>query len=213
MEVKYKVFAIALSLVLVGCSDPKEPNEKNFKVAVQQYLDTEYPKCFFIEDFPVESSSHGIMENYENLTALSKAGILNAEELSRQEVPPSTFSKGYTNIKTRFSLTDLGKKYYRALPPGQAASLKKNGLCFGKAEVVSINNFTQPNNMMGKTISIVNYSYTAKDIPDWAKNKDILKQFNYIDDFVNSADNPVKGKTMLVLTNKGWIADRLIRNP
>jgi hypothetical protein len=50
--VLHKLTLIAVAVLVAGCSDPKAANEKNFQSAIQSYLDTAYPKCYFNQKFP-----------------------------------------------------------------------------------------------------------------------------------------------------------------
>ncbi|MBA6116823.1 hypothetical protein MXF29_13800 [Pseudomonas sp. NC26] len=45
----------------------------------------------------------------------------------------------------------------------------RGGLCFGKAQVTAIEQFSEPGEMMGQKISRVTYAYKITGLPDWAR--------------------------------------------
>ncbi|MBK0711544.1 hypothetical protein GZ049_27365 [Klebsiella pneumoniae] len=83
------------------------------------------------------------------------------------------------------------------------------GFCFGKATVTEVSNFTEPSDAMGQKISRVSFSYKVTEIPEWAKTPEILSADRQIKKDVDSANNGMKVTNVFVLTNNGWIHERL----
>ena len=62
---------------------------------------------------------------------------------------------------------------------------------------------------MGQKISRVSFSYKVIDIPEWAKIPEILSADRQVKKDVDSAKNDMKVTNVFVLTNNGWIHERL----
>ncbi|QGX93267.1 hypothetical protein EFZ10_16720 (plasmid) [Tatumella sp. TA1] len=202
-------FIAAGALALSGCNDPKEANESNFKTAAQQYLDTTYPECYFKANFPFKTDGLDFGNTRAVLKALAAKGLLTETEISRKHYEKSWGSEAHDVVVNNYVLTDEGKKYYKAGKETNALGKDTGGFCFGKAKVETITNFTEPSDAMGQKISRVNYTYTVTDIPEWAKSDDIIAASSKLKEDVASAQNPVSAKAVFVLTNKGWMHERL----
>lgn len=195
-------------LSLAGCSDPKAASEKNFKAAMQNYLDTAYPRCYFTGNFPEVKADWDFAHRNAAMAALEKAGLLRSSEIEQQE--KQMFSAQTRTVKrTSYELTEEGKKYYK---PGVTQNLKGDsmgGICAGKAVVKSIGQFTEPAEMMGQKISRVNYEYTVTGLPGWAQSADLQKTLVGLQEDARSESSPVKGIVAMVLTNNGWVHEKM----
>lgn len=208
------ILAVVAALV-AGCSDPKAATEKNFKVAMQSYLDTAYPKCYILQKFPTTAQfieKKGAQQEKETLKTLTKAGLLFEKEIERQEIKDIFNGGGMkTFVKSTFDLTDEGKKYYKN-------DIKKNfmgesvgGFCFGKATVKAITQFSEPGEMMGQKVSRVNYEYTVSDLPKWATSPEVTASINSLKADAESNVTPVKALNAAILTNNGWVHESLFQ--
>ena len=200
----YRIMFIALAVMVAGCSDPKAANEKNFKASIQKLLDAKYPKCYIVQTFPAIPNpyfSHEVAE----FKALTTAGLLSEKE-EPHEVPDGWQGKKKIVMRTVFDLTEEGKKFYKAEAGVFLMKGAQGGLCFGKASVQEITQFTEPSDMMGMRGSNVSFTYSVSDFPAWAKSPEILAAFDRIKSDLDSEKTPIKGDTILVLTNKGWDA-------
>lgn len=201
----FRITLITAAILVSGCSDPKAANEKNFKIAIQERLDTFYPKCYVKANFPATLSEVDPYGKKPAFTALAAAGLLSVKDESR-EVKVSFFGTNTrTVVEPAFSLTEEGKKFYKA------DATKNNGLgetvggfCFGKATVKEITEFTEPADAGGVRASRVQYTYQMSDLPAWAKRPDIMAAISGIKAAVESEKTPIKSMDMLVLTNNGW---------
>ncbi|HAT1583132.1 TPA: hypothetical protein I8Y16_004009 [Raoultella ornithinolytica] len=203
------------ALALSGCNDPKDASESNFKAASQQYLDTVYPHCYVQMAMPVKKTRN-VYEKKEDQNAsdnalhiLATKGLLDEKEISRKHYEKSYFSGAHDAVETEYSLTEEGKKYFKPNISKTFGGDDIGGFCFGKAKVETITNFTEPSDAMGQKISRVNYTYTVTDIPEWAKSDDIIAASSKLKEDVASVQNPVSAKAVFVLTNKGWMHERL----
>lgn len=204
------MIAIAVSsLLLSACSgDPKEANERNFKTALQSYLDSKYPRCYVVATMPY-AKEFDFTNNRATLKALAKAGLVVETEVSRKEVPVDFSGKTRTQILTSFDLTEEGKKYYRKDAVKNLAGDDMGGFCAGKAKVEKINQFSEPADMFGAKISRVSYSYSVSDLPGWAKDSEVAGSVEQLKKDVASEKAPVNENAVLVLTNNGWVHQAL----
>lgn len=200
--------AASMAFLISGCSDPKIPNEKNFAVAVQAYLDTTYPKCYLITQFPttVEWDVGGMKTK---LRALAKAGLVLEKEGS-YEIPTFGGRKRFAPAPA-FTLTDEGKKFYKADAVKLINGKTMGGFCFGKARVKQVDQFTEPSDTFGMRISRVNYTYEVKDLPTWAQSPAIQAVIPELKADAESDKVPIKKLDVLVLTNNGWVHERLFK--
>lgn len=208
MKGKLVFIAIAVGL-LAGCSDPKKASDENFQKAAQAYLDTQYPKCFLVAAFPVKTLDFDVSGQNRVLHALAGVGIVKETELSRKDIPKTMFSPARTDINYSYDLTDEGHKYYKDDARQLSSGNKLGGICVGKAKVVKIDQFSEPGEMMGQKISRVTYSYQINDLPTWAHDQNVLTASNELNAAVASEKAPIKETRAMILTNNGWVHERL----
>lgn len=196
----------ALLIALTACSDSKQASEKNFKNAIQAYLDTVYPKCVVNENFPAVVNSD-FLGKRKVLQSLAKAGLVSETELSRKEYKDWN---GSTNVvvKSEYALTETGRKFYDP-NARQTLSRDQGGFCIGKAAVREITRYTEPADMFGHRITKVNYTYSVDKLPDWANLPEVTSAIPALKEAVESGAKPIKATHTLVLTNNGWVHERL----
>jgi len=190
------LMVLAAVMVVAGCSDPKAANESNFKAAIQQHLDTVYPRCYVIADFPY-STKGGFFNRSKEMGALAAVGVVSVKEIDSKE-------KSY-------ELTELGKTSYKENAGTGFSGQKLSGLCFGKASVTAVTQFSEPAEILGHKVSQVNYEYTVSDLPDWAQTAQVQGAFAELKKDVQSKDKPRKALDTVLLTNKGWVHERQFR--
>lgn len=210
MKLKYISPLICLgAIALSGCNDPKDASEGNFKAAAQQYLDNTYPSCYFTANFPYKTDSFTFNNLPDVLHVMSQKGLLKETEISRKHIEASWGSKAHDVVVNSYDLTDEGKKFYKADAAKNMKGENLGGFCFGKATVSEVSNFTEPSDALGQKISRVSFSYKVTDIPDWAKSSEIIALNRQLEKDVNSESEPLKVTNVFVLTNKGWVHERL----
>lgn len=195
--------------LLAGCSDPKKASEENFEKAAQAYVDTQYPKCFVLTNFPYETPEFDMSGQSKTLHALAGVGLVKETELSRKETPKTLFSEARTDIRYSYDLTDEGRKYYKDNAQKMMSGKTVAGLCVGTAKVVKVEQFSEPGDMMGQKISRVTYTYKVTGLPDWARNAEVLATSNDLKVAVASETVPIKETRAMILTNNGWVHERL----
>jgi len=205
-----KIVPLALLATLAGCSDTKDASEANFHKAAQAYLDTQYPRCFVVTDFPTKTQDFDVTGTNKALHALAKVGIVSEQEISRVEVPERLWQPARTDIYYAYDLTDEGRKYYKANAQKMLNGQTRGGLCFGKAEVTAVEQFSEPGEMMGHTVSDVTYAYKITELPDWATNDEVRATIRDLGNAVATLQSPAREKRVMVLTNKGWVHEQLL---
>ncbi|KIC82259.1 hypothetical protein [Pseudomonas sp. C5pp] len=189
-----KIVPLALLATLAGCSNSDETSEASFQKAAQAYLDTQYPHCFVISSFPTRTQDFDVHGTNKALHALAQVGVVSEKEISRTEVPARLWQAARTDIYYAYDLTDEGRKYYKA----------DNGLCFGKAQVTAIEQFSEPSEVTGQKMSNVTYAYKITGLPAWAGDDGVKASIAELGKAVASNDAPLKETRAMVLTSQGW---------
>ena len=199
------IVAAICSLALSACSDPKAASEKNFKSAIQAFLDIEYPRCYVLIKIPQTlQAKSGDKRLFD---ALTKAGALTATESQVEVNMP--FKGKQLESALKYDLTDEGKKFYRAEVEKRVFGDSVGGLCFGKATVTEITNFTEPADIFGVKVSRVQYGYAVSALPAWSKSTELLALYPQLKADVESEAKPVKAIAGVVLTHNGWMHEKL----
>ena len=196
-----KILLIATVALVAGCSDPKAATEKNFKVVIQKTLDKAYPRCYITGNFPAVSDKFMLSKEKE-LKALVSAGLASVKD-EPHEVKDWR-GKTSTDIKPTYSLTEEGKKFYKADAHKAIMGGTEGGICFGKGTVKDIKEFTEPSSAGGVQMTQVKYTYEVSDVPAWAKSAEILTAVPRLKQDVESEKMSVDGMDVMVLTNNGW---------
>lgn len=186
MSIRSFVVLVLSTVLVYGCSDPKEPNEKNFSMAIEDYYAKTDKYCFGKR---IKEEIHGDLPHYE---ALSSIGLLKIIRKGRK----------WGNRFAIFDLTDKGKRVY----------VPNRGFCYGTLSVSNIVNYTEPQNLFGRKIVRVKYKYKLVDIPDWALSLAADNNHkDYILSLMKSQINSQNEATdTLMLTGKGWVHEKLL---
>ena len=202
---------LLLAILMAGCSNAKNANENNFKAAAQAFLNLEYPYCYVTVDLPYRTDTLSFSDPSKVLHALSTVGIVKETEVERKTIPASWGSDERIEIIYSYELTDEGAKYYKTDATQSIMGNDLAGLCFGKANVAKVVTFTEPTEFMGVKVSRVTYTYTVSDIPEWAKNAEVQEVIDQLKEDVQSAKTPTERTDAFILTDKGWIHERLMK--
>jgi hypothetical protein len=187
-----KIVAISsLALTLAACGSAKDANKSNFSKAIQAYLDTQKGLCAAIpaKGLPFTLANQDMLggQSKKRADALVDAGLL-------------------TKRDTEYQITDTGKKFLVA--NGANTMAGQDAFCTGKYTVVEVNNFTEPSDMMGVKLSQVNYRYKVEGADDWAKSEGMRANYK---NFSEQTQGDIQGKAAVILTNDGWMHERLFK--
>lgn len=227
---KNTVALVSIALLIAGCSDPKAPNTKNFETAINDWIG-QNPPCLAIpvimtvrepdraEDadlFPlfVETADSQNTLRLENLKraakpfeALVAAGLLKSEPAEIQQ--SGYFSSTPTTLSvTAYNLTDEGKKAF--VENGQKSALfgGSPSFCYGEPRVTKIERFTEPGQMMGMTVSQVEYAYEVEKMPRWTEHAALQDAFPQLK---RDHSGAIQDKAAVVLTSEGWVHERAMK--
>lgn len=202
---------ILLAFLVAGCSDVKDANEKNFKTAVQAYLDTEYPYGYLLINLPYTPNISSSDKILSTLDVLAKLGLVTKAEVSGEHIPSPASGEGSVKMIYAYELTDKGEIFYKADIAKNWLNKDLGGFAFGKAKVEKIINFTEPTDYFGYKVSHVTYTYSVSDIPEWAQDKDLLDLDSTLKADVESQKTPVQETDVFILTNSGWVHEGFVK--
>lgn len=202
MHTAIRLVAIStIALNVAACSSPKVANKSNFSRAIQTYLDTKNGLCAAI---PGEGLTFTLVEldmvsDRRGADALVEAGLLSKRAT---EVKHRYLDKMVPG--TEYQTTKKGKKFL--VPKG--ADRYEAAFCTGRYKVVSVDNFTEPSDMMGAKISRVTFRYTVEDAEDWARSEGVLANYR---NFAKQTQGDISESAALILTNDGWLHERMLK--
>lgn len=163
--------------LIAGCSQNKQPNEKNFLTAINTYY-ADRNECLFTDTlrFPYETAIKD-----QSPTGSKGMDALTASDLmKRQEAKV------------------IGVNRYTLTPAGERAGGR---FCYGHREAAGIVSFTPPAGPEGHQTTTVTYRYVIRDLPVWA-NTDAMRQA--FPDLAKSTSADPQDTTQLGLTTNGW---------
>lgn len=220
-----RILVFTSIVILVGaCSNPKAASEENFETAINAWIN-ENPPCIDVPDarvraigqtdsqaFPryveqADSPNPMRLQNQQRalapFQALAEAGLMRMEQ-AQINVDDGPFGTGSrTQTVAAYSLTPEGERALSTRTSrigGPTAAF-----CYGTPEVKEIVRFTEPADMMGATISRVEYTYQVKDRPAWTRTPALQAAFPQL---VRDSAETLEGRAAVVLTNEGWVHER-----
>lgn len=205
-----KIIATGLAVALSACGSAKDANKDNFRKAIQAHLDTQKGLCAavpakdLVKGVPFVLQNRSMFgNNKDQADALADIGLLSKRDTETKGMFGSQLVPA-----TEYQVSDLGKKFLVA--EGAQVLGQYDAFCTGKYVVEEVQNFTEPtdNNMMGVKVSRVNYRYKVEGVADWAKAEKVRAQYK---NFAEQIDNDLHGEATLILTNEGWVHERLFR--
>ena len=204
-----------LTIILVGCSSPKDASLGNFKKVINGYFDrncitvsprnSKFPVT--VELLPSDSkwAEKQNPEKTQQYDALVGIGILDVKDGSA-EVKKSIFSAEKITVGTKtYSLSEKGKELLIKNTETNLFGGSSQGFCVANYKVNEVSNFSEPSQAMGYTISKVNYSISPKNVKEWASNEIIIKSFPRV---VSKLEAGQEKSTTLVLMNDGWVHEK-----
>jgi hypothetical protein len=179
----------------------------NFKRAIQSALDTN-PACLSVS-LPSEPRNTFTQEPTTDpyLDALAKVGLVDKKPVMMKNVMQALSGGPKEYPGTRYEVSAAGRKY-AAHPKHSALMLGAETFCYGLPEVVDIVRYSEPDNMMGQTMTDVTYTYDLKDPAPWISASELQHIFPELG-HVPTRDHPQEGKMALVLMSGGWRATGL----
>jgi hypothetical protein len=219
-NLKSIIVSVGLVTALAGCGSPKDASKDNFKNVINGYLDK---NCILVSPrnnkFPVtiellppdnKWAEKRNPEKTKQYDALVSIGMLEVKDSTAQ------VSKGLYSLNEKitvpikiYSLSVKGKEAFTKNTRRGFFGGTNQGFCVATYQVNEVSSFSEPSQAMGYTISNVNYSFSPKDIKDWAANDNISKAFPRL---AKSLEENQKKSATLVLMNDGWVHEKEMKN-
>jgi hypothetical protein len=168
---------ILLMVAIGGCTRKKtEASNINFQRAINAYFYNHRDECLFTtaRKFPDDVKVHE-KDEMKNMDALAKAGLLTRIEDGAFQL-------------VRYDLTPLGTR-------------ATGRFCFGHRDVTSVDSFTPLRMVDKRKASDVTYHYRIADVPVWAQDENLKKQFPELD---RKTSGNAEGKTTVMSAYEGW---------
>lgn len=192
-------------MALVGCGNKQDANDKNFGMAISQFLDKKGDLClrpFFMHDkWPVDLSQMDLSLEKKiptgmaaQMAALVAVGLASQTDVDIAQIGWNGKPTANKIKMKRYTLTDAGKKFYHE---------KQGVICYGKESFDKVLKWDVPQNFGGVSITNVKYLYKIDGLADWTKNAEIHTAFPYVGEIIEGVSK--QGKTQgIKLTNQGW---------
>ena len=208
-------------MIAVGCSNPRSANKSNFGAAIDAYLERHGEACVTAPvEFPYEFETGrarlgGLTVSQRKMLAeFVRIGFLSGEEVELEKeytsfgstlaaagLPPQKRTKVVK--ATRIKLTAEGETFAEESLSNPLKPATK--FCYGNYRLHEITGYTEPADMLGKTVSNVKFTYKAEDIKEWVRRSPALEGFGRVRRDLRSDTEPIEGSATLVLTDRGWI--------
>lgn len=173
-------------LVTVACSSKQDANASNFEEAVTAGLASDAGMCRKISlEWPNVMKDSDL--DAPLMTALSKAGLLNAVPVS----VPGAWNQKFPGHQ--YTPSDEGKKYISA----------DGTICYGKASLVKILNWDPVVSAGGTSFTKVYFTYHIDGLPEWASRADVQATFPNLATTVQGQERARMAMPM-ALTNGHW---------
>jgi hypothetical protein len=172
------IVAISSLAFVAGCTSFKEPNEKNFKTALNEYYSA-HDDCLFTNTlrFPYETSrSDESGAGSKGMDALTASDLMKRQEGKL-----------------------IGVNRYILTPAGERAGGR---FCYGHREVTAVPSFTPPESVNGQPTTTVTYRYVMHDLPLWANTDEMRAAFPTL---AKSTSADPQDSAKLQLTINGWV--------
>jgi hypothetical protein len=168
---------IGFAGLLAGCSQNKQPNEKNFLTAINTYY-ADRNECLFTDTlrFPYETAIKD-----QSPTGSKGMDALTASDLMKRQEAKA-----------------IGVNRYTLTPAGERAGGR---FCYGHREATAIVSFTPPVGPQDHQTTTVTYRYAIRDLPLWA-NTDAMRQA--FPGLAKATSADPQDTTKLGLTSNGW---------
>jgi hypothetical protein len=201
-------------LLLIGCANKNDANEKNFSEALNSYLAKRGQLCLGTPwTWPVvllESERRSGMAPAAEMDALEKEGLVRSHEMETEYAPP--LGRPFKARVVQYELTDNGKKFYQEKPFQSLGGTNilwldgkphRGDFCFGKQALDKIIKWEGPNAADDPPKVSILYTYKIENLAEWAKNADVQRVFPGIVSTIDGAGKTAMNQA-LTLTSRGW---------
>jgi hypothetical protein len=198
--------AAALSAALAGCNSKTSANEKNFGIAVSQYLDKKGDMCLDPIAWPVDVYEIDLRQQkmYPDgvagqMAALEAAGLAKGEDMAVPRPVVDGKSSGPAMKIRRYTMSDAAKPWLRA------QTGKQPRMCWGRKSLHKVLRWADPAKVGDHEEASVVYTYTLSKLADWARKPQVKTAFPVLGQTVDG-ERTQQEKLYLKLTPQGWEA-------
>jgi hypothetical protein len=211
---------VAMTFLFVGCDSKTDANEKNFGVAIQQYLDKKGDLCLNIDKWPVDVNELDLRMQKamptgiaNRMAALESVGLAKSTDT---EVDGTGFDGKPNGLRfkvKRYALADTAqpfehtKEVERLSLDGRTKEARTD-LCWGKKTLDKVVKWEGPMKFGDYQEASVKYQYKIQDQASWTKNPEFLAAFPVVAQIAENAGKKEE-QHALKLTNLGWEAKGL----
>jgi hypothetical protein len=192
----YLSFAVVgLALLIASCANPNQFNQAVEKeIAGMKFTIpiSEVPFPISIEDSSSNAQLHWYLKEFVD------AGLFSSSKTTIGKTR-YTFDGAVTDqvAAVSYQLTDKGSQLYYN---DEDASGSMYGFIIADAKLVSIDGYSKPKNLNGKTVSDVTFTYTGGDLYPWTEK---IELGHYIAE-VNVATTAHQKTITLEKSSSGW---------
>jgi hypothetical protein len=193
----FLVLGVTLTATLSACDSKTSANEKNFGMAVTQYVDKKGDLCLPPMTWPVDVYETDLRQQklYPDgvagqMAALEAAGLARGADMEL----PGTFVDGKPNglkVKVkRYTPTDAGRQ---------------PRLCWGRKSLDKVVRWADPAKVGDHEESSVIYTYKLSNVAAWARKPQVKEAFPVLGRTVDG-EHTQQEKLNVKRTPQGWVA-------
>lgn len=200
------LLGVTVSAMLVACGGKTAASDKNFGIAITQYLDKKGEQCLDPIAWPVDVYETDLRQQklYPDgvagqMAALEAAGMARGQDMTL----PGTFVDGKPSgpgVKVRrYTMTEAARPYVHA----GAASGQKPRLCWGRKSLDKVGRWADPARVGDHEETGVLYTYALSDVAGWARQPQVKAAFPDLGRTVDG-DRSQKERMVVRSTPRGW---------
>lgn len=216
MRLSTMLIPAATALLLAGCGSSTSPSKSNFAKAINTALakncivanpNASITMAVTGHQYPVGVQEQKAVSGMFGGTTQAQADKQNAATFGPFDalVKAGLLTVTTGQVQDAIFHKPVPGKTYALTPAGEKALRSKDGLafCAGHWQVKEVTNFTEPGKAFtGATMSEVQFTYEAADVPQWVQAA-VSAGFPNLKETIGT---PGKGRADLTLTNNGWEA-------
>lgn len=212
----YLAFAVVGAITLTACGSKTDANEKNFGVAISQYLDKKGELCLRLNKWPVDVTEMDLRLQKAiptgtagQMQALAAVGLVSEVDTEVDQIGMvDNKPTGHKFKVKRYTLTDAGKKFYREqevnqIGLGGSKKVMQGDICYGKKALDKVVKWEGPMKFGDYQEANVKYLYKIDNLADWTKKPEFLVAFPYVGQIVEAAGTQEQ-QGGVKLTSLGW---------
>ncbi len=190
-------------LGLAACNSAVKPSNENFGKAINEYLSKHGRVCASVgRAFPIDVPESSEKDQYgtgPQMAALERAGLVRSSYAVAGS--PGILGGGPQRRVKRYVVTAEGKTYFQEM----AGVFGKTGsFCYGQKTLDTIVDSSASQMSGAPNQALVSYTYRIVNVPVWAQQPDVQKQFGEIRTTL-AGISKMHESIGVQMTDKGWV--------